>query len=167
MDLIFETERLIVRKYTEADEEDFFRLNGDPEIVQYIRAAKTRGDCKIFLLQNITAYSIRPLLGRWAAIEKQTGIYVGSFAVIPIEGSADIQLGYALLKEHWGKGFALELTLAGRQYAFDALELDIIYAITEIPNVASQKVLLKAGFIQMENRKSEGKELYCYYYKRP
>lgn len=166
MDIVFETERLLVRLYTEADEENFFRLNGDPEVVRYIRPAKSREDCKIFLQQNITAYSIRPGIGRWAMFDKLQNVYVGSFAVIPIEGSIDMQLGYALLKEHWGKGYAVEATLQGKQYAFDTLGLDIIYAITEIPNVASQKVLLKAGFIQTLNRVEGEKELFCYYSKR-
>ena len=166
MEIVFETERLIIRRYTEADEEDFFRLNGDPEVVQYIRPPKSREDCKVFLLQNITAYAIRPQLGRWAMVDKQLDKYVGSFAIIPIEGSVDLQLGYALLKEYWGKGYAVEATLRGKEYAFTTLGLDIIFAMTEIPNIASRKVLLKAGFIQTFNRVADGKELFCFYSKR-
>jgi hypothetical protein len=36
-------------------------------------------------------------------MKKATGKFVGSFAIIPVEGSEDIQLGYAFLKENWGK----------------------------------------------------------------
>ena len=86
-------------------------------------------------------------MGRWAAEEKLTGKFIGSFVIVPIpEQPEKIQLGYALLKDHWGSGYATELTKAGLSFAFDKLGLDVIYGVTEIPNIASQKVLLKSGF---------------------
>ena len=71
------------------------------------------------------------MIGRWAADEKATGKFVGSFAIIPIEGSDDIQLGYALLKDYWGKGFASELTKTGLDYYFKTTNVDHIYAIAD------------------------------------
>ena len=95
-------------------------------------------------------------MGRWAAEEKATGKFVGSFAIIPIEGTEDIQLGYAFLKENWGKGFASELMKAGLDYYFKKTNADHIYAIAEQGNIASQKVLLKnSGLSMTEKRKKE------------
>jgi len=168
--VIFETERLIIRQYTLADEENFFKLNGDPELMRYIREARDRKECSVFLRRNIVYYQQRPLMGRWAMEEKATGTFVGSFAIIPVE-SADatrnheIQLGYALLKDYWGKGFATESTLAGRQYAFDVIKLPQIVAITEVANTASQKVLLRCGFQQQPNFQEANKTL-CYFSSR-
>jgi ribosomal-protein-alanine N-acetyltransferase len=168
--IIFETDRLIIRRYTLEDEENFFKLNGDPELMRYIRAARDRIECALFLRRNIVYYQQRPLMGRWAMDEKATGAFVGSFAIIPVE-SADakrnheIQLGYALLKDHWGKGFATESTLAGRQYAFDVMKLQQIVAITEAENTASQKVLLRCGFQQLPNFQ-EGNKTLCYFSSR-
>ena len=88
-----------------------------------------------------------PSIGRWAAIEKGTGNKNPKNAIIPIEETEFRQLGYALLKEFWGRGFASELTKAGLQYYFSANKADEIYAITEEANTASQKVLLKNGFV--------------------
>ena len=63
-----------------------------------------------------------------------------------------------MLKDHWGKGYATELTKAGLHFAFDQLDLDVIYGVTEIPNISSQKVLLKSGFKEanafVENEKA-------------
>ena len=144
---IFETERLIVRPYTKHDKENFFSLNGNEEVMRYIRAAKTREECDNFLDEVIAAYDTSPGMGRWAVDEKLTGKFVGSFAIIPIPDQMEkIQIGYSLAKEHWGKGFATELTMEGVKVSFDQLNLSIIYGVTEMPNVASQKVLLKAGF---------------------
>ena len=163
--VIFETDRLIVRQYTfEADAENFFLLNGDEEVMRYIRAPKSKEECDAFLKQIIEAYKLNPLIGRWAAIEKATGSFVGSFAIIPIEGTNDIQLGYAFLKENWGKGFASELTKGGLGYYFKNTDETQIYAIAEKDNVASHKVLLKNKFVPDGTRMDGKKELLKFIY---
>ncbi|HEY5771706.1 MAG TPA: GNAT family N-acetyltransferase [Chitinophagaceae bacterium] len=166
--IIFETERLIVRQYEfETDTENFYLLNGDDDVMRYIRATKSKEECDVFLKKAIESYKINPLMGRWAADEKVTGKFVGSFAIIPIEGSEDIQLGYAFLKEYWGKGFASELTKAGLDYYFKKTNADHIYAIAEEGNIASHKVLLKNSFVPDGTKKEDDKELLKFIYRKP
>lgn len=165
---IFQTERLIVRQYEFGpDADNFFLLNSDEDVMRYIRATKSKDECDAFLKKIIEAYKINPLLGRWAAAEKTTGKFVGSFAIIPIEGSTDIQLGYALLKENWGKGFASELTKAGLDYYFRNSNADHIYAIAEQANTASHKVLIKNAFSPDGIKKEQEKELLKFVYRKP
>jgi ribosomal-protein-alanine N-acetyltransferase len=85
--------------------------------------------------------------------------FVGSFAIIPVEGKEQMQLGYALVPEHWGKGYATELSIAGLQYVFTKTSIDPIYAYTEGHNISSQKVLLKAGFKYSGSRMEGEKEV--------
>ena len=144
--LIFETKRLVVRRYTEYDKDHFFSLNGNEEVMRYIRPVKTREECDEFLLQVIAYSETEKLFGRWAVEDKLTKEFVGSFAMIPVEGKDQMQLGYSLLPEHWGKGYATELTIAGLHYVFTKTQINPIYAYTEERNTSSQKVLLKAGF---------------------
>ena len=165
---IFETERLIVRQYDfKTDAENFFLLNGDDDVMRYIRATKTKEECDVFLKKAIAAYKINPLIGRWAADEKATGKFVGSFAIIPIEGSDDIQLGYALLKEYWGKGFASELTKSGLAYYFKNTNAGHIYAIADPDNTASHNVLLKNSFVSDGTKMEEDKKLLKFIYTKP
>ena len=165
--LIFETERLIVRQYVfETDADNFFALNGDEEVMRYIRSVKTREECDTFLKQNIEAYKTNPLMGRWAVDEKASGKFAGSFAFIPVEGTENSQLGYALLKEYWGKGFATELTREGIKYVFSKTDLDEVYGITQAENAESQKVLVKTGFKQYKNYKEEDRLICSYVIKR-
>ena len=160
---IFETERLIVKQYVfETDADNFFALNGDAEVMRYIRAVKTREECDTFLKQNIESYQTNPLMGRWAVFEKTTGKFVGSFAFIPVEGTENSQLGYALLKENWGKGFATELTKEGINYVFSKTGLDEVYGITQAENAESQKVLLKTGFKFCKSYKEEDRQICSY-----
>jgi ribosomal-protein-alanine N-acetyltransferase len=157
--LIFQTERLTVRNYTEDDKDNFFSLGGNADVMRYIRPVQTKEQSDKFLAEVIAFSKANPLMGRWAAEEKNTGRFVGSFAIIYIEGTDKIQLGYSLLKKEWGKGYATELTRAGLKYVFEIMKLPLIYAITEIANTASQHVLLKAGFQSEKVFKEEGKEL--------
>ncbi len=87
---------------------------------------------------------------------------MGSFAVIPIEGSDKLQLGYALLKEHWGNGYASESVKGGIEYAFGHLNLPEIAGITYPANIPSQKVLLKNGFVLNNTFKEGNNELHYY-----
>lgn len=160
--ILFETERLRVRHFTTDDSDNFFLLNGDEDIMRFIRPVKTRGETDLFLLEILQKQKENPAVGRWAVTLKNTGEFVGSFAFIPIDGTDKMQLGYALLKQNWGKGYATELTMAGLQYVFSKTGLTEIFAITEVPNLASQKVLVKAGFT-LDSTYTEGsKELFQY-----
>jgi len=165
--IIFETDRLIVQQYEfEKDAENFFLLNGDEEVMKYIRATKAREDCDKFLRQNIESYKTNPLMGRWAAYEKATGKFVGSFAFIPVEGTENNQLGYAFLKEYWGRGFATELMKEGIKHVFEKTDLDEVYGITQTPNIASQKVLLKVGFKPYKTYKDDGTDVSSFILRR-
>jgi ribosomal-protein-alanine N-acetyltransferase len=166
MAVLFETERLIVRHFTEDDGNAFFALNGDEEIVRYIRAPKSREECDAFLLQTIAGYESKPLEGRWAAVDKISGDVIGSFAFIPIEQTDNMQVGYALLKNHWGKGFATELTAGGLHFVFSKTGLNEVYGITETENIPSQKVLLKAGFEFDAAYMANAKQLFRYRFSK-
>lgn len=147
MSKIFETKRLIVRQFTEEDKDNFFLLCGNATVMQYIRPVNTKEESDKFLLENIAAYEKNPKAGRWAVMEKADGSFAGSFAIIPRPSAPEkIQLGYIIRMENWGRGFATELAKAGLNYFMKYYPQPEIYAITEIPNIDSQKVLLKVGF---------------------
>jgi len=157
---VFDTERLMVRHYTEADADNFFLLNGDPLVMRYIRPVKSREQTDLFLTEVIQYSKNNPAYGRMAVYEKQSGIFVGSFAIIPLEGTIHMQIGYSLLPPYWGKGFATELTKAGLKYVFTQTNLEEIFGVTESGNIDSQKVLLKSGFVWHSSVMEETKELY-------
>jgi [ribosomal protein S5]-alanine N-acetyltransferase len=166
MCLLFETDRLMVRHFTAEDSEGFFLLNSDPEVMRYIRPVKTREECNAFLDEIIVQTRLSPGVGRWAVTEKASGEFAGSFAVIPVEHTACMQMGYAFLPKYWGKGFASEAAIAGVHYIFSKTDLPLVYGYTEIPNIASQKVLLKAGFVPNGTKTGGEKDLAEFIYRR-
>jgi ribosomal-protein-alanine N-acetyltransferase len=165
--LIFETERLVVRRYREDEFENYFLLNGDEEVVRYIRKVQTRREALDYFGKILEDYEKQPGLGRWAVHQKDTGEFIGSFAIIPIPWDEEkIQLGFAFPKKNWGKGYATELSLKGLEYFWRTTALLEIYAVAESPNMASQKVLLKAGFNPFGTRMEGEKELQLFIIKR-
>jgi ribosomal-protein-alanine N-acetyltransferase len=164
--IVFETERLLIRPYTMDDLHHFFKLNGDEDVMRYIRPAQNLQLTKEFLKKIIADYAKLPGKGRWAIFLKEDNRFVGSFAIIPIENTDQLQIGYALAKEDWGKGYASESVRGGMQYAFNKLALTEIAAITFPENVPSQKILLKNGFVFDKIFTEEEKELNLFIRKR-
>jgi ribosomal-protein-alanine N-acetyltransferase len=148
------------------DFENFHCLNGDEEIMHYIRPAQAREQSKIFFDKIMAKYIEQPALGRWGMFAKEDHRFVGSFAIIPVEDSNQLQVGYALIKEEWGKGYASESVKGGLKYAFQQLDLSEIVAITYPGNIASQKVLLRNGFVFDKTFIEDDKELNIYLCKR-
>lgn len=159
---IFETGRLSIQPYSIDDFEHFFRLNSDEEIMRYIRPAQNREQSRDFFTKVLADYAEQPGMGRWAMFSKEEQRFIGSFAVIPVQDSIDIQLGYALLQENWGKGYASESVRGGIDYAFNVLNLSSIAGITEAANLNSQKVLLRNGFVFEKTFSEQEKMLHFY-----
>jgi [ribosomal protein S5]-alanine N-acetyltransferase len=160
--IIFETKRLVIRRYKADDFSDFFRLNSDKDVMRYIRPVQTRKQAASFFIKILEAYDKAPGLGRWGMYIKPGNEFAGSFAIIPVQQSEDIQLGYAFLKEHWGSGYASESVKGGIAYAFDQLQLTQIAGITFPENLLSQKVLLKNRFVFHKTITEEDKEINFY-----
>lgn len=140
------TERLRLRRFREEDVDLLDRLHSDPAVMRYVGGVKTRAQTEAVLKTRILDYyEQNPGLGMWATIEQGTGACIGLHLLNHIQGETYIQVGYILFPPYWGKGYATEMAAAILRYGFSELGLPMIYAITDLPNTASQNVLLKAG----------------------
>ena len=144
-----ETLRLAMREFTPADSDDLFRLHRDPRVMRFI------GDGKPFdakrhanVMRRILAYpALYPDLGFWYTTRRDTGAFIGWFSLKYAGKSSDIEIGYRLLPDAWGLGFATEGAAALRDYGFDDVGLARIIGITHPGNRASQNVLQKIGMV--------------------
>jgi ribosomal-protein-alanine N-acetyltransferase len=137
---------MVARQFNLWDADDFFRHNGDAELMRYIRTPKTRAESDAFLLENVALYTKQVGLGRFAVIDKETADFVGTFSLLSFGNTGDVHLGYVVMKLHWGRGLATEIAREGLKYA-RKLGYNQVYAFTDQANIASQKVLQKANFI--------------------
>lgn len=151
-----ETERLILREILTEDEAALFELDSDPEVHKYVgrKPVETIEQIRLviqFIRQQYMDFGI----GRWAVIDKSNNQFIGwaglKFFTDEINGISDFyELGYRFMKKHWGKGYATEAAKAIVRYGFEELELNEIYGMTDIENMASKKVLEKAGLHYVE-----------------
>lgn len=164
--ILFESERLLVRQLEENDLEDFYRLNSDADVMRYIRKPRTKEECIALIKETIESQKQIPWLGRHVIIEKSTGRYVGSFALLALENTDDFHLGYAFFKEEQGKGFATEVTITALPFALHNIPKDYIKAITIPENIPSQNVLRKAGFTETGRMIHNGDEVLVFEFHR-
>jgi ribosomal-protein-alanine N-acetyltransferase len=161
--ILFETARLYVRRFTETDTENLLGLYGNPQVMEFIRPVMSRRAVMEMLQSEIAGYRDGFCLGRFAVIEKLSGAYIGNFVLRESDAVAGVEAGYAFLPGSWGKGYATELLREALEFAFVTGGLAQVFAITDMLNTASQKVLVKCGFGASSNIYSQGKEvlLFC------
>jgi len=142
-----ETLRLSMRVFTPDDLDDLCALNGDRGVMKYIADGKvsTREEVGRALARFIRYPKLYADLGVWHTSRRDTGAFIGFFALNYAGKSADIEVGYRLMRDAWGLGFATEGATALVQFGFDELSLDRIIGVTHPGNKASQRVLMKAG----------------------
>lgn len=147
------TERLVVRRYTAGDLDLLVRLQSDPRVMRFTGGPIDRAKSEEMLRARILAYyDEHPGLGIWATHERSTGAYIGMHLLNHMRDEPHIQVGYVLLVEHWGRGYATEMALRLLRYGFVELGLPRIHAITDLPHIDSQRVLLKIGLRRGEDR---------------
>ncbi|HVO88342.1 MAG TPA: GNAT family N-acetyltransferase [Casimicrobiaceae bacterium] len=141
------TERIALRELTRSDGAQLHRLDRDPTVMRYIRDGRTasRAEVEERMRRSIAAYRLYPGLGRWYAQRRDTGGFIGWFVLNYIPRTVEVEVGYRLLPEAWGQGYATEGATDLVRYGFHDLGLRRIIGITHPDNLASQRVLQKAG----------------------
>ena len=145
-----ETERLVLRRLTIDDLDAIEALDADPAVMRYITGgpATPREELRDEYFPAWLAYYERgDAWGFWAAIERETGAFLGWFHLRPLpEDPADEpELGYRLVQSAWGRGYASEGSRALVDKAFAELGAARVHASTMAVNVGSRRVMEKAG----------------------
>jgi RimJ/RimL family protein N-acetyltransferase len=149
-EVFLKTDRLMLRRFTADDVDNLVELDGDPDVMRFTTGGRPtpREEIRDDVLPAFLDYYRRFAgYGFWAAIEKSTGEFLGWFHLRPPEGRRldDVELGYRLRKSAWGKGYATEASRALIRKAFTELGAQRVYAETMAVNLASRRVMEKAG----------------------
>lgn len=168
-----ETERLILRDLLPEDEAGMFELDSDRDVHRYVgRKPVETIDESRKVIEFIREQYRSNGIGRWAVIEKDTGSFVGWTGLKlmrePINGRNNYyDIGYRFIKRYWGRGYATETALASVRYAWDVLKVDEVFAIADVSNTASRRVLEKAGMQQNGAFEYDGAQHAWYELRRP
>ena len=111
---ILQTERIDLRELTPDDAHAVFELNADPEVLRFTGdvAFASLDDARRFL-ETYSDYR-RNGFGRWAAVLRESGAFLG-WCGLKRDASGEVDIGYRLLRAHWGRGYATEAARAPRQ----------------------------------------------------
>jgi len=152
MNGIIETPRLIIREINFDDLPGMFALDSNPKVHKHLNGGIIKSiDESNQLIGFIRQQYLDNGIGRWAMVEKTSGNFIGwtgfKFISETINGQSNYyDLGYRMLPQYWGNGYATESAKACLNYGVETLKLNAVYAMASSHNIASQNVLLKTGF---------------------
>ncbi len=157
--MIFETERLYVKRWEAQDLLALYELFNDDAIKEFILPRLTIEETTHIFEEQLKEYDSQFPLGRYFIVEKSSDEFIGLFLLKENKNTAGVEIGYSLKKEHWNKGYATEIVEESIHWLFTQKRFSNIYAVTETNNINSQHVLLKCGFTQEQNFIEDGKEM--------
>jgi RimJ/RimL family protein N-acetyltransferase len=149
IEIVLATERLYLRRFVPGDAVLLFELDSDPEVMRFITKGKPTPLAqieKVILPRILDHYQKSPTQGCWAAHLSGSDDFIGWFHLRPDKITPqEMELGYRLKRIAWGRGLATEGTRALLEVGFREWDCTKMSARTLIGNLASQRVIQKAG----------------------
>jgi ribosomal-protein-alanine N-acetyltransferase len=142
-----ETERLVLRKITPADQTDIFAYASDPEVSKYMPwdPHQSQADTFEYLASVFKRYE-NHTPGPWGIVHKRDGKLIGTCAYHDWQRTdRRAEIGYVLSRSYWGQGYMVEATRAMIAFGFRELGLNRIQAMCDLPNTGSARVMEKVG----------------------
>ena len=147
---LIETDRLWMTGWSEDQVGDLLRLHGNADTARYLSAdghAWTPDECA----ENVATYidNFRThRMGKLRLIRKSDGAFVGRAGFGLMEPNDEPEIGYALLPENRGQGYATEAASALRDWLFRETDWQYFIGFADVRNAASRKVLRGIGMIE-------------------
>lgn len=158
-----ETERLTFRRFQDEDLPQLIEQRSDPDVNRYLGGAAR---------QNAEALSTRIRFymecfdkfgfGMCPMIWKETGEVIGTAGLQPLEDTGEVEVGYSIIKSHWGLGIGTEAARGWMEYGFNVAGLERIVAVAVVENEASQHIMKKLGMTYEKTSESYGSQ--CAFY---
>jgi ribosomal-protein-alanine N-acetyltransferase len=145
---ILKTKRLLLRNFNSIDIENVFSGLSDPDVVKYYGVSyrtleETKEQMTFFsdLLKNDTGIW-------WAVCSLENGTFYGAGGLNNLSRKdRKAEIGFWLLKHHWGKGIMNEAMPLIINYGFHDLKLHRIEGFVETENINCKKGIERSGFI--------------------
>ncbi|MBA4348281.1 MAG: N-acetyltransferase [Clostridiales bacterium] len=162
---VLETERLILRKMSRDDRDDFFAMRSDKRMHVY---TDTMPDHDISETDEYLAKMLRGVDENrwiiWAIQHRASARVIGSVGIWNFnETQTMAELSYGIAPEFQGRGYMGEALTQVIEYAFGTLNLASLEAYTEQENASSRKLLQHLQFIEagkVDDRSEDGTRVY-------
>lgn len=148
LDVVAETPRLVIRRWRAEEAPRLFDVLRRAEVVRWLSPSSLMTDPREAAerIERWTAeLAADPRFGRWAAVERATGIPAGTVMLKPLpDGDGEVEIGWHFHPDSWGRGFATEAAAALLARGFE-YGLDEIWAVTTLDNDRSAAVCRRIG----------------------
>jgi [ribosomal protein S5]-alanine N-acetyltransferase len=144
---VLETERLVLRRVGAEDAEFVLELLNEPSFVANIgdRNVRTVAEARAYIADRVEGSYARHGFGMYVVEAKDDRAPLGLCGLVKRDSLEDVDVGYAFLPRHWGKGYAVEAASAVLRYARETLAIPRVVAITMPDNESSIRVLERIG----------------------
>ena len=150
-----ETKRLIINKFDTNDISAWALIECDPKVRKFVNnKVLTYGEAKSYVLENIESYKTNGY-GRYAVRYKSNRKLIGMCGFLKDE--LGIDFGYRYSQDTWAQGIGTEAAQAVIKYGLTKMALRSIVAAVLPENIASEKILIKLGFLFEEQTHFMGK----------
>ncbi|HEY2443169.1 MAG TPA: GNAT family N-acetyltransferase [Streptosporangiaceae bacterium] len=142
------TDRLVMRRWRDADREPYAQMNSDPTVMRYFPALQDRAASDVGI-DRMEALFERQGFGLWALELAGTGEFIGFTGLNPmpegVPGSGRMEVGWRLVERAWHRGYATEAATAAVDVAFGGIGLREVWSMTAVLNKPSQAVMRRLG----------------------
>jgi [ribosomal protein S5]-alanine N-acetyltransferase len=143
---ILETERLLLREFVPDDIDALAAVISDPETMRFYPEPRDRAGVESWIERNRRRYRDDGH-GLWAMVLKSSGEVVGDCGLArqTVDGGDEIEIGYHVRRDLWGRGLAPEAAAACRDYGFQRLGAKQLISLIRPENLPSRRVAEKVG----------------------
>jgi ribosomal-protein-alanine N-acetyltransferase len=143
MPIPIKTSRFIIRNFLLQEEVIYVDLLADPEVAVFLPKRTPEQNAAMFQT-TIADYQLQKPLNRWGIFSLNDD-FIGMCLMRTFDAEDVLEVGYSFHQQYWGKGLATEVVKCLINYGFTELKAQKIVAVTALENLASQRVLQKAG----------------------
>lgn len=142
------TERLLLRNWRDADLPAFAALNADPRVMEFLPKPLSFAESQAYAVR-VRDYHLPPGLRFWVVEAPGVAPLIGLLNLTMPRFEAPfmpcVEIGWRLVAEHWGRGYATEAARRVVAYGFATCGLEAIVAFTTIANRRSRALMARLG----------------------
>jgi RimJ/RimL family protein N-acetyltransferase len=159
-----ETERLVLRLYSEADKENLMQLFTDEAVMKHVDTGGfSREKAEELWLKLREDFYPKGLTTIYGVFDKTDEHYIGHASIRPRPTNPnEWEIGYILKVDEWGKGYATEIGRKLVEFGFNELNLTSVFATVDTNNYASIHVLEKIGMKHIRDEYDEQGRFFVY-----
>lgn len=161
---LFTTDNLGFRPVIESDTTYFNLLDADPETMSFFPGGPRAAEEIEAKVKEYIRYYQKNNYGVFLVFDLTSGEFIGRAGFAETE-NAEIEVGYLIVKKHWGKGYASRILKALLAWAMVNINQSRIIAFTPVLHTASEKVMQKANMTFVTRGIMKGVECVIYEYK--